>query len=35
MNRDLDRLTGHTFDLLVVGGGVYGLTIHARNILHE
>jgi glycerol-3-phosphate dehydrogenase len=27
MIRDLDRLTGHTFDLLVVGGGVYGLTI--------
>src|SRR5437899_4458231 len=27
MIRDLDRLAGHTFDLLVVGGGVYGLTI--------
>src|SRR5437867_5573445 len=27
MTRDLDRLTGQTFDLLVVGGGIYGLTI--------
>src|SRR5690349_16490992 len=27
MNRDLDRLTALTFDLPVVGGGVYGLTI--------
>ena len=27
MIRDLDRLTGQTFDLLVVGGGIYGLTI--------
>jgi len=27
MTRDLDRLTGRTFDLLVVGGGIYGLTI--------
>ena len=27
MNRDLDQLAGHTFDLLVVGGGIYGLTI--------
>ncbi len=27
MTRDLDRLTGATFDLLVVGGGIYGLTI--------
>jgi len=27
MMRDLDRLTGSTFDLLVVGGGIYGLTI--------
>jgi glycerol-3-phosphate dehydrogenase len=27
MNRDLDRLTGQTFDLLVVGGGIYGLAI--------
>lgn len=27
MNRDLDLLTGDTFDLLVVGGGIYGLTI--------
>src|SRR6266540_5517438 len=27
MTRDPDRLTGHTFDLLVVGGGIYGLTI--------
>ena len=27
MTRDLDRLTGHTFDVLVVGGGIYGLTI--------
>jgi glycerol-3-phosphate dehydrogenase len=27
MIRDLDKLTGQTFDLLVVGGGIYGLTI--------
>jgi glycerol-3-phosphate dehydrogenase len=27
MMRDLDRLTGSTFDVLVVGGGIYGLTI--------
>src|SRR3954471_15171853 len=27
MVRDLDRLTGRTFDIVVVGGGVYGLTI--------
>src|SRR5215210_5318306 len=27
MIRDLDRLTGHTFDVLIVGGGIYGLTI--------
>src|SRR5512141_162303 len=27
MTRDLDRLTGSTFDLLVIGGGIYGLTI--------
>src|SRR5277367_1366571 len=27
MTRDLDRLTGRTFDVLVVGGGIYGLTI--------
>jgi glycerol-3-phosphate dehydrogenase len=27
MIRDLDRLTAQTFDLLVVGGGIYGLTI--------
>src|SRR5919205_1780714 len=27
MTRDVDRLTGTTFDVLVVGGGVYGLTI--------
>ncbi len=27
MTRDLDRLTGTTFDVLVVGGGIYGLTI--------
>ncbi|MGH9140907.1 MAG: FAD-dependent oxidoreductase [Vicinamibacterales bacterium] len=27
MKRDLDRLTAHTFDVLVVGGGIYGLTI--------
>ena len=25
MHRDLDRLTGRTFDVLVVGGGIYGL----------
>jgi glycerol-3-phosphate dehydrogenase len=27
MIRDVDRLTAATFDLLVVGGGIYGLTI--------
>ena len=27
MQRDLDRLTERTFDLLVVGGGIYGLTL--------
>src|SRR4051812_3570392 len=27
MTRDPDRLSGRTFDVLVVGGGVYGLTI--------
>src|SRR5258705_1552388 len=27
MHRDLDRLTARTFDVLVVGGGIYGLTI--------
>src|SRR5438105_9160748 len=27
MIRDLDALTSRTFDLLVVGGGIYGLTI--------
>src|SRR6266536_3297931 len=27
MNRDLDRLTAQPFDVLVVGGGIYGLTI--------
>src|SRR5882757_4574191 len=27
MTRDLDRLTDRTFDVLVVGGGIYGLTI--------
>src|SRR3954470_22762983 len=27
MTRDLDRLTAQTFDVLVVGGGIYGLTI--------
>src|SRR3954463_10614226 len=27
MARDLDRLTDRTFDVLVVGGGIYGLTI--------
>jgi glycerol-3-phosphate dehydrogenase len=27
MNRDLDRLAADAFDLLVVGGGIYGLTI--------
>ena len=27
MQRDPDALTGRTFDVLVVGGGIYGLTI--------
>src|SRR5947209_20557218 len=27
MIRDLDRLTARTFDVLVVGGGIYGLTV--------
>src|SRR5947208_5031858 len=27
MLRDVDRLTGRTFDVLVVGVGIYGLTI--------
>src|ERR671935_777484 len=27
MLRDVDRLTTSTFDVLVVGGGIYGLTI--------
>src|SRR5262245_22075508 len=27
MQRDLDGLTARTFDVLVVGGGIYGLTI--------
>src|SRR3954449_4194888 len=27
MRRNLDQLTARTFDLLVVGGGIYGLTI--------
>ncbi len=27
MERDLDTLTARTFDVLVVGGGIYGLTI--------
>src|SRR5437870_5440462 len=27
MIRDLDQLASQTFDLLVVGGGIYGLTI--------
>src|SRR5258705_8917527 len=27
MIRDVDRLTEKTFDVLVVGGGIYGLTI--------
>src|SRR5438045_5017068 len=27
MTRDLDALIGRTFDVLVVGGGIYGLTI--------
>src|SRR5579872_5478319 len=26
MTRDLDQLTNRTFDVLVVGGGIYGLT---------
>lgn len=29
MVRDLDQLTARTFDLVVVGGGIYGLTIAA------
>ena len=40
MTRDLDRLTGTTFDLLVVGGGIYGLAIasdpaHSCNTRHR
>src|SRR5947207_15595397 len=27
MLRDVDRLTGRAFDVLIVGGGIYGLTI--------
>src|SRR5690348_16732486 len=27
MTRDLDQLTARTFDVLVVGGGIYGLAI--------
>src|SRR6266705_3427341 len=27
MIRDLDALTGRTFDVLVIGGGIYGLAI--------
>src|SRR5881396_1697979 len=27
MQRDLEALTGRTFDVLVVGGGIYGLTV--------
>src|SRR6187397_3573508 len=27
MTRDLDALTARTFDLLIVGGGIYGLVI--------
>jgi glycerol-3-phosphate dehydrogenase len=27
MTRDLDKLTARTFDVLVIGGGIYGLTI--------
>src|SRR4026207_2382015 len=27
MPRDLDRLTAQTFDVLIVGGGIYGLTL--------
>jgi glycerol-3-phosphate dehydrogenase len=27
VQRDLDRLTGKTFDVLIVGGGIHGLTI--------
>src|SRR5712671_5388907 len=27
MIRELDRLMGTTFDVLIVGGGIYGLTI--------
>ena len=29
MPRDVARLSGRTFDLLVIGGGIYGLTIAA------
>jgi glycerol-3-phosphate dehydrogenase len=29
MTRDVARLSGRTFDLLVIGGGIYGLTIAA------
>src|SRR3982751_1951563 len=27
MTRDLDQVTGRTFDVVVVGGGIYGLAI--------
>src|SRR5690348_2708841 len=27
MHRDLDQLAARAFDLLVIGGGIYGLTI--------
>ena len=27
LTRDIDRLSCRTFDLLVVGGGIYGLTV--------
>src|SRR3954447_19195901 len=27
MTRDLEQLSGRTFDLLVVGGGIYGLAV--------
>src|SRR4029077_16300036 len=27
MHRDIDQLSARTFDVLVVGGGIYGLTI--------